>query len=255
MAVVGRLFVVETDPGRLRLIAAIGAAVLLAEVIVLGILLATAPRPAAALPVGVTLRGADGPIVRVPLAAVSAGPAAVVVLVLAAAARLVALPGGAARRRCDAVARNRHPLRWWEWSFTLPITVFLVAQLNGIAEVPALVLVYAVTAGAVLIAALQEAMPAGRPLALMLAAALGIVPWGVIAFVQIGAGLAGHPPSGAVRVLTLLMLAAAAGFLVLVWREQSRVRRDVVDARMERWISLLGVVTPSVLAWIVVLAG
>ena len=245
----------ETDPGRLRLTAAIGAAVLLAEAVVLGTLLAVSQHVPSALPAVVSLRGADGATLRVPLAAVSPGPAAVVVLVLAAVARLAALPGAAAHRRCDGVARNRHPLRWWEWSFTLPITVFLVAQLNGIAEVPALVLVYAVTAGAVLIAALQEAMPAGRPLALMLAAALGIVPWGVIAFVQVGAGLAGHPPSGAVRVLTLLMLAAAAGFLALVWREQSRVRRDVVDGRMERAISVLGVVTPSVLAWIVVLAA
>ena len=57
------------------------------------------------------------------------------------------------------------------------------------------------------------------------------------------------------RVVTLLMLAAAAGFLALVWREQTQVRRDVVDARMEGAISVLGVVTPSVLAWIVVLAA
>ena len=79
-----------------------------------------------------------------PLAAVSAGPAAVVVLVLAAVARLVAAAG---RRRPAPVRRRRAQptsAALVEWSFTLPNSVFLVAQLNGIAEVPALVLVYAV---------------------------------------------------------------------------------------------------------------
>jgi len=245
---------VRDDPGRLRLIALVGGLLLAAQAVALAVVVA-ASHPAGALPAVVHLRGADGATTAVPLAAVAPGWAAVVLLALGAVARLALVPRAVGRRRCDAIARNRHPARWWEWSFTLPIAVFLVAQLNGVAEVPALVLVYAVTAGAVLTAALQELVPTGPRLPLMLAAAVGIVPWGVIAFVQVGAGLAGHPPSGVVRVLTLVALVGAAAFWWLLQREQGRVRADRVDARGERAVSILGLVLLSALAWLVLVAA
>ncbi|GGK97919.1 hypothetical protein GCM10007382_17710 [Salinibacterium xinjiangense] len=41
---------------------------------------------------------------------------------------------------------------------------------------------------------------------------MGIVPWGVIAFYQIGAIVAGDDPAPIVRVITIAMLAIAAGY-------------------------------------------
>lgn len=239
--------------GRLRLTAAVCGLLLAVEAVVIAVLLPLVHD--VPLPAVVDLRGADGVPVRVLLATVSPGWAAVILLALGAVARLAVVPRRTAEKDAAALARNRHPARWWEWSFTLPITVFLVAQLNGISEVPALVLVYAATAGAVLTAALQELVPAGRRQPLMLAAAVGIVPWGVIAFVQVGAGLAGHPPSGAVRVLTLVELVCAAAFLLVVWREQARAGRGARDDRAERAVVLLGTVALSAFAWLVVFAA
>jgi hypothetical protein len=59
---------------------------------------------------------------------------------------------------------------------------------------------------------------------------VGIVPWGVIAFAQIGAGFAvGTMPVG-VRIITLLALAVAVYAWWLAWREPASVRPPQVIA-------------------------
>ena len=140
--------------------------------------------------------------------------------------------------------------RWIEFSLTSSITVFLVAQLNGVSDIGALVLIYAATTGMVLFAVLQDRVlvSRGHPLLpLCFAAALGIVPWGVLAFNQIGAGLAGLGPSVIVRLVTLVMLASAATFFVSQWRGAHRLRRG------ERMHVLLSFTSASAFAWLVVL--
>jgi hypothetical protein len=140
--------------------------------------------------------------------------------------------------------------RWVEFSLTSSITVFLVAQLNGISDIGALVLIYAATSGMVLFTVLQDhvLVTRGHPLLpLCFGAALGIVPWGVIAFHQIGASLGAPGPSVLVRVITLVMLAAAAAFFVSQWRD---ARRQLGG---ERAHVLIGFVSASAFAWLVVL--
>lgn len=178
------------------------------------------------LPVVVGLRGASGVTDRLQLGQVDAAAAAILLLGLTGLARLVLLAGPLRRRRDAALALNRHGARWLEFAFTSAIRVFLVAQLNGVAELGALVPIYAITSGLALCSVLQErvTVTAGHPmLPLCVGAAMGIVPWGVIAFHQSGAGVVGDGPAPIVRLITLTMLAAAFVFFIAQWREQRRI--------------------------------
>ncbi|RFA19222.1 heliorhodopsin HeR [Subtercola boreus] len=229
-----------------RRLAAVAGVLLAVEAVVLTALLQTA-HTTVVLPVTAAFAGggahAAGEPVRVTLAQVDVGSAVVVLCALVAVARLVA--AGPAPSAAGSSGRP-HTARWVEYSLTASITVFLVAQLNGVTDVGALVLSYAATSGMVLFTLLEErsAVGAGHPkLALCFGAALGIVPWGIIAFQQIGAGVVGDPPSAIVRVITLVMLAFAAAFAIIQWRGYG-----------ERMHTLLSLASTSVFAWLVVLA-
>jgi len=170
-------------------------AVVAAAGLLLGLLSAVL-LPALPLPVSADLRGPGGPAVgdRVELGAVAGRIALLVPAALAAALLLV--PGLHGHRRLVVVGA------------ALPIAVFLVAQLNGVRDLGALVLVYAATAATVL----MRSVPGRWPWSI--AAMLGIVPWGVIAFHQVGALLAGGSVPVGVRTLTILVLLAAVAEFV-----------------------------------------
>ncbi|OII39520.1 hypothetical protein BIU98_10590 [Curtobacterium sp. MMLR14_010] len=155
------------------------------------------------------------------LSHVDLGAAMVVVLALSAAAW--ALSAGAGARSSGAGARSS----WWSGALdpllTTPITLFVVAQLNGIRDVGALVGVYALASAGVLFAVVQrrdDRATGGSRVPLGLGSAVGIVPWGIVAFHQVGAGIVGHPLPGIVVVITLTALVAAVAEFVATWRRQ-----------------------------------
>lgn len=166
----------------------------------------------------------------IPVASVNLGAATVVLLVFAALGRLV----------------KPSPLaRWIEWSQVAGVTVFL-AQLNGVTDVAALVALYALTAGASLFLVLHErsAPEAGRwPFSF--GAAVAIVPWGVIAFYQVGGLLTGGDPGLVVRVLTVGLLLIASAY----WYDM-RLARVKDRARIAEIAHLVFVsATVTILAW------
>ena len=132
----------------------------------------------------------------------------------------------------------------WALGAAAPIVLFLVARLNGAADAAALILVYACSAGGVLLRSLQR--PGGDPSPIRWSAVLGIVPWGVVAFTQVGGGLTGTPPEIGVRVLTLVVLAASIAEYVVAYR-----RRDDHAASTT---GLALVALPAVLLGVLVLA-
>jgi heme A synthase len=132
----------------------------------------------------------------------------------------------------------------WAAGAAAPIVLFLVARVNGLAEAMALVLVYACAAGGVLLRSLHRS--GGDPKPLRWWAVLGIVPWGVVAFTQIGAGATGAPPDASVRVLTLVVLAASIAEFVVVHRGR--------DAPSRPTLELLLAALPGVLLALLVLA-
>ncbi|WP_309619650.1 hypothetical protein [Salinibacterium sp.] len=204
-----------------RVIPSAAAGFLAAEAVIAGLIVANM-RPLL-LPVTADLSGG------ITLTAVNLGTAVVVLLAFAA------LCQGA------AVLWPTPVIRWVEWSQVSGVTVFLLAQLNGIRDVATLVALYALTAGASLFLVLHERVGAGRwPFAL--GAAVGIVPWGVIAFYQIGAIVVGESPDLLIRVITVAMLAVS----VVYWLAAFHCRR-AGSAH-----PVLIAISVSVFAWLVV---
>lgn len=158
---------------------------------------------------------------------------------------------------CGILRLMPRDTRMVEFSQVSGIAVFLVAQLTGISDVTALVPLYAIAAGAPLFLVLHARD--GDAWAFAFGASLGIVPWGVIAFVQIGSGLVGEGPSAIVRIVTLGMLALAiASWAVirLATTRPSRLSRPSRPSRANAGAGLaLATLTPSALAWFAVLAG
>lgn len=128
---------------------------------------------------------------------------------------------------------------------TTPVAVFVVAQLNGVRDVGALVGIYALASAGVLFALVQRRQDHaldGSRVPLGLGSAVGIVPWGIIAFHQVGAGVVGHPLPGIVVAITLTALAFAIAEFVATWR-----RRPTAAA-------LLRTAGSSAVAWMVAAA-
>ena len=173
-----------------------------------------------------------------------------------AGARLITVIPALFARVAGRLRSNDHSPRWTEFVFTSSIAVFLVAQLNGVTDIGALVTIYAITSGMTLFSLLQErtTVRCGHPLLpLAFGAAVGIVPWGVIAFHQVGAGVVGDGPSIIVRVITLTMLAAAFAFAITQWREQRAALLGAQRVAGERMHVILSAASSSLFAWLVVL--
>ncbi|HOB57932.1 MAG TPA: hypothetical protein PKG61_09805 [Rhodoglobus sp.] len=213
-----------------RTLSTIAATLLAAQTIAVALLLSgTSP---VLLPVTADFGGG------IQLTAVNLGVAAVTLLVFSALCRAI-----------DAV-RPSPVIRWVEWSQVSGIVVFLVAQLNGVTDVAALVALYAITAGASLFLVLHE-RAAESTWPFSFGAAVAIVPWGVIAFYQVGAIVAGGDPALLVRVLTIALLLLASAY----WYDArlARVKGRLVIA--ERAHTILTTLTVSVLAWAVVVGS
>lgn len=241
------------------------------QAIVVGVVITVTAMPAAG-EVTARLGGAD-----VAIATVHAGWAAVVLLAFGGLVDV-------AVARIEPLAPRARLVTWIGWSQLSGVAVFLIAQLNGITELTTLVALYALTAGAVMMLALDGALvaprmadpdlepapaptrtpaptpaptsahasdapaaPRGsrglrRPAAL--AAVIGIVPWGLIAFAQIGGGIAGDPVGVWTRVVTLVVLALSIAVWFRGW-----FRPADADAP-----GILPVLATSALAWGVVAA-
>ncbi|MES2092295.1 MAG: heliorhodopsin HeR [Actinomycetota bacterium] len=242
-----------TDPA-LRRASTFAGLLLLVQAIVLAIILA-ATQSQVLLPITALLSGGqDGSTERFVLARLDLGVGVVVLCVLVAVARLVtAVPKGMSLYG-DALQSNGRAVRRIEFAFSSSITVLLVAELNGISDVGTLVLSYAITSGVTLFSVLQDRAPetTGRMLPLWFAAAIGIVPWGVIAYHQVGALIVGDPPSVMARVITLTMLVFYLAHFLSQWREQRVAATGALPAAERRYV-LLSLGGTSVFAWLVVL--
>lgn len=229
------------------------AGALAAQAVLLGVLVVVLGRDLV-LPATLDVTG-DGS--RRAVASLHVGWAVVAALGLAAAALAVTVrrrPGG----RADTVERLAASVPW-------SVVVFLVAVLDGVRDVGALVLVYAATTVVQFAALVQDRLVQDRPLQdrppydrlpddrlvgggadgragqearagsgllpLTVASGIGIVPWGVVALHQVGAGVVGSPPSGTVRVVTLVVLGCALAAFVAEWRAAARSLREGQEAR------------------------
>lgn len=172
------------------------------------------------LPIGLSVPAgaAVGTFAHVDLAAASA----IVVLIGAATHAVLAVRdagGGVQSRLLQLVA----------FAQASGITLFLVAQLNGVTEAGALILVYAFGGGAAGLLWLQaresgDGLRARWPYSF--GAGLGVVPWGIVALYQVVALIAGAPPAPIVRAITVVILLIAA----LGWFTERRWQLGLTSA-------------------------
>ncbi len=181
------------------------------------------------------------------IARVNLGIAALVPLALGIVVHLLEA------RRSPAVGRLR-AIRWAERSLSASVTLFLLAQLNGIRELGALVAIYALTSALVLFGVLQERDGPTRRMAGVFGAMAGIVPWGLIAWYQIvptvvAAGDADAGPSTWVRVTTLLMLALTLAAAASAWRAATETRMTIALGLLARVALAVAVTVAAVAGW------
>lgn len=257
-----------TDPGRVARTDVISAIPLV--LIALVVQLVGAGKPWLALPVTATFtRPLEAPVrgtaefalaeASVPIATVHLPSAVAVLLLFSALMRLLWLVPGIRSRRHAALDADRHLARWVEYSQVGGVVAFLVAQVNGITEVTSLVPIYALGAGVALLLVLvlhDRRTASGRASlrAFSFGAAIGVVPWGVIAFAQIGGTLAGVGVSVLVRVITIAALLGLTAVWVTVWMFGRGERDPVAAVRAERMLSLTVPLAALVLA-VYVLVG
>lgn len=217
-------------------------------------LLAGADRLDVGLPVRLSAPGVPAE----PFASVDLAAAAAVVVLVSAVARLLACIPPLRDRIDEDLARGRAGWRWLELSQTASITVVLVALLNGVSEAGVLVALYALAAGAVLLLWMQDrrTTPGPRGLAAFSAgAAIGIVPWGVVALYQVTRLLVGEPVSDVVSGGTVALLLLAASPWVSLWWHRERRRSAHPAADAERAATLIGLAHTAVLVAVVLLVG
>ena len=250
-----------TSPSRLRIVRVAAGTALAAQATVLLIMWAIPAAPGTTALAPVTFD--ENVVLHVNMRG------GVVVLLALLAVSFVLLAMRPLRERFDrGVTHHLNDARWIIFSLTSSITVFLVAQLNGITAIGTLVLIYAATTTMTLFSVVQDRLTASSSaasssprasseppssLALVFGAAIGIVPWGIIAFHEIAAGITGNGPSLSVRIITLVMLGFAFAFAITNWREHGRARGGSVTAQGERTFIVLSAVAASVFAWAVFL--
>ena len=142
-------------------------------------------------------------------ASVDFAAAAAIVMLIGAAVHAVLALGVAAGSR----GLSSRSLQLIAFAQSSGITLFLVAQLNGVTEAGALVLVYAFGGGATGLLWLQARESddrRGDRWPYSFGAGLAVVPWGIVALYQIVGIGAGEPPVPIVRVLTVLILIVVA---------------------------------------------
>ena len=151
--------------------------------------------------------------------------------------------------RSGLSASTASTAHWVAVSQSLGITVVIIALLNGAAAASTIVLAYALAAGGGLLGWLQDRAPRRSesrahlwPFAFL--TVLVIVPWGVIALVQITGLVLGAPASDGVRVTTLVVLAATAAWAVAEWA----IARPAGVARTPEGAARLRVISSTGLA-------
>lgn len=208
-----------STPASARTLHAVSAAAHLVVAIALGALAVAQASILLPVALSVPLGTEIGVFAQVDFAAASA------IVVLIGATAHLALALGAAG---DGV-RARLP-QLVAFAQASGITLFLVAQLNGVTEAGTLILVYAFGGGAAGLLWLQARETDDRLRArwpFSFGAGLAVVPWGIVALYQVVALVAGSPPAPVVRVLTVIVLLVVA----LAWWVERRWQLGLTSAQ------------------------
>lgn len=198
----------------------------------------------------------DDPVVaRMPSApdevfALAIGPAVALFLLLAAADHLVVAAPGVHRWYDRLIDDNRNYVRWIEYSVSAALMMVLVARFAGIADLAALMGVFALTTSMILFGLLMERQQ--RPgsadwSAFWFGSFAGAVPWAAVAIYLVN----GASPPGFVYVIVAVQFAFFFSFAVNMALQYRRIGRWRDYRFGEVVYMLLSLGAKSALAWLV----
>ena len=152
-----------------------------------------------------------------------------------------------------SLRKGRNVFRWVEYSLSSSIMIVLIAQLNGISEIAALVAIFGVNASMILFGWLQEKYTTagdGDLLPFFFGCLAGAVPWVVVVLKLVAPnGPPGYSVPGFVYGIVISLFVLFNCFAVVQFL-QYRARGRWADYLLgERTYIVLSLVAKSVLAW------
>lgn len=208
-----------------------------------------------ALPVTASWATGDPVVARMPSApeevfALAIGPAVALFLLLAAADHLVVAAPGVHRWYDRLIDENRNYLRWIEYAVSAAVMMVLVARFAGIADLAALIGVFALTSSMILFGLLMERQQ--RPWsadwsAFWFGALAGAVPWAAVAIYLVN----GASPPGFVYAIFAVAFAFFSSFALNMALQYLQIGRWRDYRFGEVVYMLLSLGAKSALAWLV----
>ncbi|MEP6561531.1 MAG: heliorhodopsin HeR [Nakamurella sp.] len=156
-------------------------------------------------------------------------------------------------RYTEGLQQNRNTFRWVEYSLSSSVMIFLIAQLNGIADYAALLAIFGVNLSMILFGWLQEKYTTpgdGQWLPFIFGCIAGLVPW-IIILIQLlsPSGPAGVTVPGFVYGIVISLFIFFNSF-ALVQYKQYRAKGKWADyLRGEKTYIALSFIAKSLLAW------
>ena len=148
---------------------------------------------------------------------------------------------------------NHNYFRWFEYSLSASIMIFLIAQLTGITDVNALFAIFALNAAMILFGALQEKYEkpgTGKLLPFIFGSMVGIVPWvGVfIMTIQPGSTNDAQVPGFVIGIMVSIFIAFNT-FAINQWLQYKQLGKWASYLQGERSYITLSLVAKTGLAW------
>ncbi len=170
-------------------------------------------------------------------------------LLLSAFFHLLVASVVAARYRSQ-LSRGQNQFRWIEYSLSSSLMIVLIAMLTGINDVAALVALFGVNAGMIILGSAQERYerPGGSLWPFWMGTVLGIVPWVAIGIYLVSPGSDAQPP-GFVYGIFISLFLFFNSFALTQWLQYKQAGRWRNYLTGERTYILLSLLAKSALAW------
>ena len=197
--------------------------------------------------------GSDAFGAPVTLININIGYAVAAFLALSAFFHLLVISPKVFPRYTAGLRKNHNTFRWVEYSLSSSIMIFLILQLNGIADFAALAGLFAVNASMILFGWLQERYTTpgdGDLLPFIFGSMVGVVPWLIIAINLIGPGNTSTATMpGFVWGIIVSLFVFFNGFAIVQWLQYRAKGKWADYLRGERTYIVLSLVAKTLLAW------